>query len=121
MVAKHRKREGLYLFEATRDGVHLFHLDRRLAFYLESRTELGVRRLRIERTEEMEAALHEFVAEVDGRPYKTNPLELLRALRDSNECDNLDTIFCSQLVLVARHAHDTTNDTTHDTTREELG
>jgi hypothetical protein len=120
MVAKHRKREGLYLFEATRDGVHLFHLDRRLAFYLESRTELGVRRLRTERTEEMEAALHEFVAEVDGRPYKTNPLELLRALRDSNECDNLDTIFCSQLVLVARHAHahDTTNDTTHDTTRE---
>lgn len=103
MVAKHKQRDGLYLFEATRDGVHLFHLDRRLAFYLESRTELGIRRLHTERTAEMKDALHDFIAEVEGRPYKTNPLELFRALRDSNENDNLDTIFCSQLVRLLPH------------------
>jgi len=76
MVVTHSGREGLYLFEATRDGVHLFHLDRRLDFYLECKTELGVRRLRTQRTAAMEEALHEFISEVNGRPYKTNPIEV---------------------------------------------
>ncbi len=58
-------------------------------------------RLKVERTREMKEALHDFVDEVHGRPYKLNPLELWRALRTSNDRDNISSIFCSQLVAAA--------------------
>lgn len=60
-----------------------------------------ISRLKVKRTKDMKNALATFIEEVKGRPYKMNILELWRALRTSNSRDNLNTIFCSQLVAAA--------------------
>ena len=101
IVVKLPGKKTLSLFEATRDGVKIYPLSLRLEFYLET-TKLGVRKLHTNRTKEMLKALEDFVEEVAGRPYKTNVMEIGRALLGgSNTQDNLENIFCSQLVAAA--------------------
>lgn len=94
-----RKHE-LHLFESTPDGVFTTPLNRRLQFYLKSST-LGVRRLTLTRTAEMKKALRHFIREVDGRPYKQNWLDLVRAWQGSHTSEDLSSIFCSELIAAA--------------------
>lgn len=100
LVVKKRNKPGLRLFEATMDGVQVFNLTRRLQFYVKD-TKIALRRLHVERTEEMMEALYEFIEQVKGRPYKKNPFQLIKALAKFNAHDNQGSIFCSQLVAAA--------------------
>lgn len=86
------------------NGVLVFDLKRRLKAYVKD-TNIAVRRLQVERTEEMMEALHQFIEMVKGRPYKKNPVELIKALAKVNATDNLGSIFCSQLVAAAYQVH----------------
>lgn len=95
-----RGESELQLFEATMDGVLVFNLKRRLKAYIKD-TNIAVRRLQVERTDEMMEALYQFIEMVKGRPYKKNPVELLKALAKVNATDNLGSLFCSQLVAAA--------------------
>lgn len=90
----------LHLFESSPDGVFTTPLNRRLKFYLKGST-LGVRRLIISRTPEMKKALEAFIKEVDGRPYKKNWMDLVRAWQGSHTSEDLSSIFCSELVAAA--------------------
>lgn len=90
----------LHLFESSPDGVFTTPLNRRLKFYLKGST-LGVRRLIMSRTPEMKTALATFIKEVDGRPYKKNWMDLVRAWQGSHTSEDLSSIFCSELVAAA--------------------
>lgn len=90
----------LHLFESSPDGVFTTPLNRRLKFYLKGST-LGVRRLIMSRTPEMKKALETFIKEVDGRPYKKNWMDLVRAWQGSHTSEDLSSIFCSELVAAA--------------------
>jgi len=94
-----RKKE-LHLFESSPDGVFTTPLNKRLKFYLRGST-LGVRRLIISRTPEMKKALKAFIKEVDGRPYKKNWMDLVRAWQGSHTSEDLSSIFCSELIAAA--------------------
>ncbi len=103
-MVKERNSARLCLFEATMDGVLLFDLQKRLRVYLQD-TKIAVRRLEVERNDKMMEALYTFIEQVKGRPYKRNPLELLRALRAAgNSTDNMGSVSCSQLVVAAYQA-----------------
>ena len=88
------------LFEATSEGVATYYLNQALDTYLSSSV-IAIRRLKIERTEEMRTALANFVSEVDGRPYKYNAWQLVKARMGTNEEDDLNSLFCSQLIAEA--------------------
>jgi len=90
----------LHLFESSPDGVFTCPLSKRLKFYLKNST-LGVRRLTVGRTSEMKKSLKKFIKEVDGRPYKQNWMDLVRAWQGSNTAEDLSSIFCSELVAAA--------------------
>jgi hypothetical protein len=90
----------LHLFESSPDGVFTTPLNRRLKFYLKNST-LGVRRLSVGRTPEMKKSLKNFIKEVDGRPYKQNWMDLVRAWQGSNTSEDLSSIFCSELVAAS--------------------
>lgn len=49
----------------------------------------------------MMTALSAFVKEVNGRPYKTSPLQLVRAWAQANETEDMSSLFCSQLIAAA--------------------
>ena len=49
----------------------------------------------------MMAALSAFVKEVNGRPYKTSPLQLVRAWAQTTETEDMSSLFCSQLIAAA--------------------
>jgi len=95
-----RKSGELYLFEAAPSGVFTSLLNERLDYYLEGAT-LGVRRLRVQRTPEMMKGLKYFVKEVEGRPYKQNWMDLVRAWQGACTYEDLSSIFCSELVAAA--------------------
>eukprot|EP01116_Phalansterium_solitarium_P000834 TRINITY_DN10692_c0_g1_i1.p1 TRINITY_DN10692_c0_g1~~TRINITY_DN10692_c0_g1_i1.p1 ORF type:complete len:440 (+),score=94.96 TRINITY_DN10692_c0_g1_i1:154-1320(+) len=92
----------LRLFESIPDGVNRFKLNERLRFYHRI-GKIGFRRLLAVRTKEMLDGLHDFHLEVLGRPYKAlaNVLEMIRAFSSSNQTENLETIFCSELLAAA--------------------
>jgi hypothetical protein len=100
-VAMVVERDGeLHLFESTPDGVFTSPLSRRLKFYLKGST-LGVRRLTLHRTPEMKKALSDFIEEVDGRPYKQNWMDLMKAWKGTHTSEDLSSIFCSELMAAA--------------------
>ena len=92
----------LKLFEAIPDGVNIFSLGSRLKYYHELST-IAIRRLEVTRTQEMIDSLYNFSQEVLGRPYKyaSNINEFVKALNYSNQVENLESIFCSELVAAA--------------------
>jgi hypothetical protein len=92
--------EQLRLFEATRDGVAVYKLAGALKLYHED-SKVGVRRLQCQRTPAMLEALAEFVAEVRGRPYKQDYMQLVRAAYGNNKKDDTSSFFCSQLIAAA--------------------
>jgi hypothetical protein len=115
MVARHPASGRLLLWEATggpelpdlatheiRPGVNLYDLEEWIRHYAE---DTAIRRLHVERSEAMRAALLVFYEEVRGRPYERNRLELLRAGYDgpfgANRQADLSSIFCSELVAEA--------------------
>jgi len=83
-------------------GVRLFDLEQWIAYYGE---ETAIRRLRVERTEEMKTTLLDFYYEAAGRPYEKNRLEMLRSVYDGplgkNHQPGTDSFFCSELVAEA--------------------
>jgi hypothetical protein len=96
-------KKRLKLLEAIPDGVNMFNLNNRLKYYHEN-SKVGIRRLEwASRTPEMNTILFAFVEEVLGRPYKqlANIMEFVRALRQANQTENLQSIFCSELVAAA--------------------
>jgi len=56
-----------------------------------------------ERKKEMSEKLHEFVEEMQGRPYERSLLQMIRAANifGSNEEEDLSSVFCSELVAAA--------------------
>eukprot|EP01090_Pellita_catalonica_P004766 TRINITY_DN14560_c0_g1_i1.p1 TRINITY_DN14560_c0_g1~~TRINITY_DN14560_c0_g1_i1.p1 ORF type:complete len:279 (-),score=29.42 TRINITY_DN14560_c0_g1_i1:205-1041(-) len=58
----------LQLFEATKTGVSVYHLDDRISFIRQS-ARLGIRRLQLRRTKQMVESLMTCVDEMCGRPY----------------------------------------------------
>jgi uncharacterized protein YycO len=101
MVVETPKKK-LKLFEAIPDGVNLFSINSRLEYYLEL-SSVGIRRLEVARNQEMIDSLYQFSQEVLGRPYKhvSNLNEFVKALNYSNQVENLESIFCSELVAAA--------------------
>jgi hypothetical protein len=115
LVARPHAGGQVLLWEATLDtdladvatheaapGVRLFDLEHWLRHY---GGETAIRRLRVERTDAMRAALLEFYREARGRPYQRNRLEMLRAVYDGplgrNRTDDDTSFFCSELVAEA--------------------
>jgi len=92
--------DQLRLFEATRDGVAVYKLSGALKLYHVD-SKIGVRRLQCQRTPAMLSALAEFVAEVRGRPYKQDYMQLVRAAYGNNKKDDISSFFCSQLIAAA--------------------
>lgn len=82
-------------------GVRLIALSEWIARYGE---EIALRRLLVERTPEMLAALAAFRREMRGRPYEQNRLELFRASYDGplgGNHEDLSSLFCSELVAAS--------------------
>jgi hypothetical protein len=83
-------------------GVQMVDLEEWITHYA---GETAIRKLRVERTAEMRAALASFLQEVHGRPYERNGLELLRATYEGplgkNRREDLSSLFCSELVAAA--------------------
>jgi FAD synthase len=100
MVTKIRNKRGLYLLEATMEGVATYTLSSALQVYRETST-IGVRRLKMDRNRVILNALMDFVDEVHGRPFKTNLLEFIRAAYSSNQQEDNNSLFCSQLIAKA--------------------
>ncbi|MBX7103783.1 MAG: hypothetical protein K1X57_06865 [Gemmataceae bacterium] len=116
LVARARPGSPLLLWEATLDtdlpdvvtqevspGVNLYDLEHWLRHYA---GETAIRRLNVERTDEMRSALLNFYNEARGRPYSRNRLELLRAVWDGkrateNLTEDSSSYFCSELVAEA--------------------
>ena len=126
MVARLPEEDGLLLLESTSEGVAVYHLDARLDYYRKDTTLgmyshhphstltlyltptstisyfIGFRRLEIKRTKAMIKAITNFVEEVNGKPYNTNFVEMVKAqFGGNNQKDNLNSYFCSQLVAAA--------------------
>lgn len=115
LVARPHRDGPLLLWEATdttdlpdvvtremTGGVILHELEVYLRHYAE---ETAIRKLNVERTDEMRAALLRFYEEASGRPYKTSTLEMIRAMtrlpRLMNRKADTSSFFCSQLVAEA--------------------
>lgn len=115
LVARPHAGGPLLLWEATLDtdladittheiasGVHLYDLEHWIKHY---GGETAIRKLRVERTEAMRAALLAFYQEANGRPYERNRLELFRAVYDGplgrNRKEDRSSFYCSELVAEA--------------------
>ena len=92
----------LRLIEAIDDGVKVFEMDDRLFSVVGA--QLAVRRLCVERTEEMLDRLHAFVGKVRGRPFKKDLLDLARAAGHFSMQEDMSSLFCSQLCAAAYQA-----------------
>lgn len=85
----------------ARKGVQIVPLSERLRKYP---GETSIRLLEMERTPEMLKELSLLRAEVKGRPYETDKLELFKAAYEGPFGDNvedLSSLFCSELVAEA--------------------
>lgn len=100
MIIKTNAHDELLLFEATMDGVEAYLLNTALKFYRQN-AKVAIRRANVERTEEFNRTLFDFVDEVNGRPYKNDWIQLVRAAYNANEEDDLTSLFCSQLIAAA--------------------
>ena len=114
VVLRLPERENLLLWESLtkgymvdvehgeiRRGVQLVDLARRIASYDGG---VAVRRLDIQRTDEMQRAVDRLREELAGRPYEQSNIELIRAAVDikpiklTENVEDLSSIFCSELV-----------------------
>merc|ERR1712232_1008162 len=87
MVTKYPGFKQLRFFEATSNGVGSYYLNSRLDEYLETDI-CAIRRLSIERTDEMREKLCNFTKEMDGKPYNYNIFQLVKARIGTNIEDN---------------------------------
>ena len=87
------------MFESTSDGVANHPLDRTLKSYLNSCKEIGIRRLKVERTKEISSNLENFTKKATGKAYNFNIFEILGNSKSENQ--EIDKFFCSQLVAKA--------------------
>lgn len=84
-----------------RKGVQIVPLSERLRKY---KGEVSIRLLDIERTPEMLTSLSLLRAEIKGRPYEKNKIELIKAAYDGPFGENkedLSSLFCSEMVAEA--------------------
>ena len=128
MVARKKGSAKLWLLESTIEGVATYTLSSALQVYREN-SSMGIRRLKMERSEDMLQSLNAFIGgmarsclgcmktggwrycyemplftervEVKGRPYNMSITELMRAAYGTNESEDLNSLFCSQLVAKA--------------------
>eukprot|EP00008_Paramoeba_atlantica_P010910 CAMPEP_0201484758 /NCGR_PEP_ID=MMETSP0151_2-20130828/8907_1 /ASSEMBLY_ACC=CAM_ASM_000257 /TAXON_ID=200890 /ORGANISM="Paramoeba atlantica, Strain 621/1 / CCAP 1560/9" /LENGTH=244 /DNA_ID=CAMNT_0047868565 /DNA_START=450 /DNA_END=1184 /DNA_ORIENTATION=- len=102
MVIALRSNPSAYrLFEVSQEGVEFYALDHTLDFYLSGGCTIGVRRLKINRTEPMLEALYTFAEEARGKPYKRDYMQIVRSLFRTNQVDDKSSFFCSQLIAAA--------------------
>jgi len=93
----------LLMVESIPDGVNIFELNERMDYYL-NLSSIGIRRLEaVEKTQKFAQIMHDFCLEIEHRPYKTmsRAMEFVRALYGTNQAENLESIFCSELVAAA--------------------
>ncbi len=84
-----------------RKGVQLIPLSERIRKY---KGEVSIRLLEVERSSEMLAELSLLRAEIKGRPYEQNLIELIRSAYDGLLGDNMEdlsSLFCSEMVAEA--------------------
>eukprot|EP01103_Thecamoeba_quadrilineata_P019121 TRINITY_DN7614_c0_g1_i1.p1 TRINITY_DN7614_c0_g1~~TRINITY_DN7614_c0_g1_i1.p1 ORF type:complete len:510 (+),score=63.96 TRINITY_DN7614_c0_g1_i1:40-1569(+) len=103
MVVRNQKNR-LKLLEATADGVCYFSFDRRMSF-LFTKAKIAVRFLQVKRTPRMQQKLWEFVAQVRGRPFKQDLLQMVKAAEGIRNKEDLSSLFCSQLVAAAYQSY----------------
>lgn len=101
-VAPHN---ALALMEATKQGVYAYPFEERMAAHLDAGSRIAVRRLNLdqegsERPPEFIAALASFVEEHEGKPYERFR-NLVKAKLRINHEEEMDHIFCSELVAAA--------------------
>jgi hypothetical protein len=88
----------LRFFEATMNGVECdCSLESCLLAYLQA-AQIAVRRLLFDGAPVRIAELAAFASDVNGRPYKQSPMELVRAWAGRHEVHDASSFFCSQLV-----------------------
>ena len=115
LIARARPDGPLLLWEATLSstipdvvthevagGVRLYDLESWIRHYA---GETAIRRLRVERTDEMRSSLLTFYNEAAGRPYEKNRLEFLRAAYNGrmirNRKPTTNSFYCAELVAEA--------------------
>ncbi len=114
MVVRTAQKNECFLWESTTlsnvkdthtgtyvEGVQLVSLPERIAAY---EGEVAVRQLKLKRNFDMLAQLTKLRAEIKGRPYEQDHLQLIRSAYDGMYGDNtadLSSLFCSELVAEA--------------------
>ncbi|MGL4550857.1 MAG: hypothetical protein ACRC33_06690 [Gemmataceae bacterium] len=114
LVARPHAGGPLLLWEATlssgipdvvtreaRPGVSLYDLRSWITHYAD---ETAIRRLHVERTDAMRAALLAFYQEANGRPYERSRLQMVRSMLGrllTNHEPDTSSLFCSELVAEA--------------------
>jgi len=88
---------SLVVLEATSDGVKKYPLRGRLMAWDLSDAQVVWRHLKIERTPEFQAQLRDFVADMDGKQYGLNPINMIRRVSVQEK----DSFFCSEIVAMA--------------------
>ena len=84
-----------------RQGIQLVDLAERISQYGDG---VAVRRLALERSDQMRLAVAQLLQELRGRPYEKSNMELIRAAVDvrgikmTQNAEDLSNIFCSELV-----------------------
>ena len=78
---------SLRLFEVCQEGVDFYALDNTLDFYLKGGCTVGIRRLKLDRTQKMLDDLTAFAEEVQGRPYKKDYFQIVKSLFGANVAD----------------------------------
>jgi len=92
--------QSLRILEATGEGVGLYDLDARMR-EAQLTVKLAVRRLHVQRSQELLDQLYQFVKNVKGRPFKRDLTEIARAAGKLQNKEDLSSLFCSQLCAAA--------------------
>ncbi len=117
MVIYSKEFETVLLWESTtlsnikdidsgehRKGVQIVPLSQRIASY---NGEIAIRKLDVERTDEMKKKLIKLRNDVRGRPYEKDEIQLIKSAYDGpfgRNTEDLSSLFCSELVAEAYQA-----------------
>ena len=86
IIVRRRNNRYLELLESTGDGVSCYPLKNRLRAYMEGYAhQIGVRRLKLSRTPEMQKALSDFAMQVNGKPYALTLSKLISTKRKQSQ------------------------------------